>query len=236
MPLNIYETDIVYDVYDNAIEVSPLKLKYYKRFMSLYLTLREKGKNEDETIDTLSECVCIAMKQYAPNKYKDYLDIQDNFDLENMYKVIDMAAGLKKSKEEMEKDELEKIDDRTSWEDLDIAKLELELFLTGIWKNFEELEESISMPEMVAILSVKREHDYDDKKFMAAMQGVDLDKESGKSRGQKEWEDMKARVFSKGQATDSKDVLALQGINAQKAGFGIGMGLDYEDLRSTNNG
>jgi hypothetical protein len=42
---------------------------------------------------------------------------------------------------------------------------------------------------------------------------------------------MKARVFSKGQATDSKDVLALQGATAQKAGFGIGMGLDYEDAR-----
>jgi hypothetical protein len=41
---------------------------------------------------------------------------------------------------------------------------------------------------------------------------------------------MKARVFSKGKAENSKDVLALQGINAQKAGFGIGMGLDYEDL------
>ena len=234
MPLNIYETDIVYDVYDNPIEVSPLKLKYYKKFMGLYLTLREKTKDQDETIDVLSECVCIAMQQYMPNKYKDYLDIQDNFDLDNIYKIIDMAAGIEKSKKDIKKEDLEKIDDRTSWEDMDIAKLELELFLTGIWKNFDELEESISMPELVAILSVKREHNYDDKKFMAAMQGVDLDKESGKSKGQKEWEDMKARVFSRGRATDSNDVLSLQGINAQKAGFGIGMGLDYEDLTQTN--
>ncbi len=51
-----------------------------------------------------------------------------------------------------------------------------------------------------------------------------------KDRGQKEWEDMKARVFSGGQTSDSNDVLSLQGVNAQKAGFGIGMGLDYEDL------
>jgi hypothetical protein len=41
---------------------------------------------------------------------------------------------------------------------------------------------------------------------------------------------MKARVFSGGQASDSKDIVALQGINAQKAGFGIGMGLDYEKI------
>ena len=54
---------------------------------------------------------------------------------------------------------------------------------------------------------------------MAAIQGVDLDKESNKDKGQKEWEDMKARVFSRGQTKDSNDVLALQGVNAQKAGF-----------------
>ena len=62
---------------------------------------------------------------------------------------------------------------------------------------------------------------------MAAMQGVDLDKQSGKSDA---WEEMKARVFSGGQASDSKDIVALQGFNAQKAGFGIGMGLSYEKV------
>ena len=61
---------------------------------------------------------------------------------------------------------------------------------------------------------------------MAAIQGVDLDKQSGSERGQKEWEDMKARVFSKGKAKDGNDILALQGQNARSAGFGIGMGLD----------
>jgi hypothetical protein len=39
---------------------------------------------------------------------------------------------------------------------------------------------------------------------------------------------MKARVFSKGAATSGNDILALQGSNAERAGFGIGMGLDYE--------
>jgi hypothetical protein len=42
---------------------------------------------------------------------------------------------------------------------------------------------------------------------------------------------MKARVFSGGATSDSNDVLALQGVNAEKAGFGIGFGLDYEDAR-----
>jgi hypothetical protein len=86
------------------------------------------------------------------------------------------------------------------------------------------------MPELMATLEVIRELDYTEKKFLAAIQGVDLDKESNKDKGQREWEDMKARVFSKGKTVDGNDILALQGPNAQKAGFGIGMGLDYEDL------
>jgi len=84
------------------------------------------------------------------------------------------------------------------------------------------------MPELMAILSSKRELDYEEKKFLAAIQGVDLD--SNSDRGQKEWEDLKARVFSGGKAKDSNDILSLQGQNAQRYGFGIGMGLDYEDL------
>jgi hypothetical protein len=61
------------------------------------------------------------------------------------------------------------------------------------------------------------------------MQGVDLDKASNKSTGNA-WEELKARVYSGGSAANSKDVLALQGANAQKAGFGIGMGLSYERI------
>jgi len=101
--------------------------------------------------------------------------------------------------------------------------------LLGIWKDYEQLELSLSMPELMATLESKRELDYQEKKFFAALQGVDLDKNSGQSSSNK-WEEMKARVFSGGKASNSNDVLALQGVNAQKAGFGIGMGLGYEDL------
>jgi len=87
------------------------------------------------------------------------------------------------------------------------------------------------MPELLATIASKRELDYEEKKFLAAIQGVDLDKDSGSDKGQKEWEDMKARVFSKGKTSDGNDILALQGPNARKAGFGIGMGIDYEDLK-----
>ena len=96
------------------------------------------------------------------------------------------------------------------------------------------MEDNLSMPELTSILVAKREREYDEKKFLAAMQGVDLDGNSktpdGKERGQKEWEDLKARVFSRGATKDSNDVLSLQGSTAAKAGIGIGMGLDYASV------
>jgi hypothetical protein len=118
-----------------------------------------------------------------------------------------------------------------TWETLDLAKLETEVFLLGVWKNYDELETSLSIQELMAILSTSRELNYEEKRFMAALQGVDLDEQSGKSKGQREWEDLKARVASGGKAQGGDDILAYQGHNAKKAGFGIGMGLDYEVVK-----
>jgi hypothetical protein len=86
------------------------------------------------------------------------------------------------------------------------------------------------MPELLEILNTSREKQHQNNKFFAALKGINLDE--GSDRGQKEWDDMKARVFSGGRATDSRDITSLQGINAAQAGFGIGMGLDYVDIRN----
>jgi hypothetical protein len=112
--------------------------------------------------------------------------------------------------------------------------------LLGIWKDYEELENNLSMPELIATLEAKRNKEYNEKKFLAAIQGVDLDKSAGSSSSsegnpQKAWEDMKARVFSKGSATNSNDVVSLQGVNAEQAGFGIGQGLDYQVVKDQKN-
>lgn len=89
------------------------------------------------------------------------------------------------------------------------------------------------MPELTHTLLAKREDEHQERKFLAAMQGVDLEGESGK--GQKEWEDMKARVFSGGKSKDSSDIVSLQGMNADKAGFGIGKGLEYQSSMNAKN-
>jgi hypothetical protein len=170
------------------------------------------------------------MKQYYPKISGTVEQIEDNIDMPTIYKVLDTSAGIRINKKSEEPVKDQALDSGQTWESLDLAKLESEVFLLGIWKDYQELEKSLSMPELIATLEVSRELDYTEKKFLAAIQGVDLEGQSDKSRGQKEWEDMKARVFSGGQTNNSNDVLALQGPTAQKAGFGIGMGLDYEDL------
>lgn len=98
------------------------------------------------------------------------------------------------------------------------------------------MEDSLSMPELTSLLIAKREDDHNNKKFFAAIQGINLDEAQAESnRGQKEWEDLKARVFSRGQTNDSNDIVSLQGINAETAGFGIGAGLDYEVVKDPKN-
>jgi hypothetical protein len=149
----------------------------------------------------------------------------------NVYKVLDTSAGIRINKKLEEPVKDQALDSGQTWDSLDLAKLESEVFLLGIWKDYQELEKSLSMPELMATLEVSRELDYTEKKFLAAIQGVDLDSQTNSNKGQKEWEDMKARVFSGGQTEDANDVLSLQGPKANQLGFGIGLGLDYEDDR-----
>jgi len=232
MATEIYKIHKVKLFDGTELEISPLKIKYLREVMDTFMYVKNVS-NDDEAMLVLLECVRIAMKQYMSEISGSVSDIEDNFDLPTVHKILELSCGIKINRDSSEsvKSQAESSDSGTSWEDLDLAKLESEIFLLGAWKDYEDLEKSLSMTELFTTLSSKRELDYEEKKFLAAIQGVDLDQQVNPDRGQKEWEDLKARVFSKGQATDSKDILALQGQNAQKYGFGIGMGLDYEDLR-----
>ena len=185
------------------------------------------AKGDLEAIVALSKCARICMKQFRPEITQTQEMLEDYVDLQNIYDILDVTAGIKINEKSEEPIKKQAVDSGASWDDLDLAKLESEVFLLGIWKDYDELERSMSMPELMITLSIGRELNYDEKKFLAAMQGVDLDKNTQKGNA---WEEMKARVFSGGQAQNSKDIVALQGYNAQKAGFGIGMGLDYEKI------
>lgn len=228
MPIQVYDVSKVYTIDGKELEVSPLKIKYLKEFMVAFYELK-RSENEDSSLDALLECIKIAMKQYCP-EFQTKEDIEDNFDLPTIYSILDIAAGIKKKSKEEVVEVKEENKEGMSWENLDLAKLESEVFFIGVWKNFEELEESLSLVELFSLLESKRDLDYTEKKFFAALQGVDLDKETGKSDGVNAWEKMKAKVFSGGQTSDPNDITSYQGAKAQKAGFGVGMGISYERI------
>lgn len=48
----------------------------------------------------------------------------------------------------------------------------------GAWKNFDDIEESLTMPELESLVTTARKMRQDDQRFMAALKGIDLDKNS----------------------------------------------------------
>jgi hypothetical protein len=226
MATSVYDIKNIKILDGTEIEISPLKIKYLREFMDKFENVKI-AKGEVEAIEALSECAQVCMKQTRPDLANDKQKFEDAIDLETLYKILDVCAGIKINEKKDEPVKKQAVDSGSSWNDLDLATLEAEAFLLGIWKNYEELEISLCMSELLKTLEVSRESDYTDKKFSAAMQGVDLDANAKKTNA---WEDMKARVFSDGAATDANDILAYQGPNAERAGFGIGLGLDYESV------
>lgn len=227
MATTIYQSKNIKLIDGKEIEITPLKIKYLREFMDSF-DLIHNSTSDEESISILVECARITMKQFCPEISNSAEETEDQLDLPTIYKILDIAAGIKINKDSEETVKSQALESGSTWSELDLAKIESEVFLLGIWKDYQDLEKSLSMPELMSTLSIKRELDYEEKKFLAAIQGVDL--EGKAERGQKEWEDLKARVFSRGATSDSRDVLSLQGANARKAGFGIGMGLDYENL------
>ena len=237
MPTKIYDISYIKTIYGKSIEVSPLKIKYMREFMANF-DLVKTAQDEDEIIQILTECATIAMKQFYP-EVDTVEKFEDNFDLKSMYKVVEYAGGIKMDSEEPdepeEQPEQTESSSKSGWEDLDLNKLESEAFLLGIWKNYDELESSICLAELMAILEQKREMDYQDKKFTASLKGIDLDDATGQKE-EDPWEAMKARVAAKASGIGNgnpNDVTSLQGVKAQQAGFGIGNGLNYEVLNES---
>lgn len=225
MATKVYDSAYIELIDGTELYITPLKIKYLREFMDAFEFVKT-ATSDDEAILFLSECARIAMKQYYPQIQSLY-ELEDSVDMKTVYKIVEIAGGI--AIKDKDSNISKQAKDEDGWDKLDLAKLETEVFQLGIWKDYEELESSLSMPELVATLGSRRELDYQEKKFLAAIQGVDLDKSSGKKE-EDPWERIKAKAFSKGKATSGDDILAFQGANASKAGFGIGLGLGYEDL------
>ena len=81
----------------------------------------------------------------------------------------------------------------------------------GKWLNYDELESTMCVEELIVTVNAIREKESRDRKFAAALQGIDLDEEE-----------------------ELNDITDLKGLAAAQEGFGIGMGLGYIEINETS--
>lgn len=75
-----------------------------------------------------------------------------------------------------------------------------------MWKNFDDLEESLSLPELKLLLDTSRERKENEMRFAASLQGVDLDA----GRKDEKREEIERRAQARIAGTDEKGIEALE--------------------------
>lgn len=96
MATSVYET-VEIELQDGTkIEIKPLKIKILREFMKEFQKIGDEKIAEDnlESIDLLLSCTAIAMKQYSP-ELATKEKLEEAIDLPTIYKVIEVAAGIK---------------------------------------------------------------------------------------------------------------------------------------------
>jgi hypothetical protein len=96
MATQIYETVDVELMDGTSITLRPLKLSLLREFMKEFQKIGDEKIAEDniKSMDLLLNCSVIAMKQYNPD-LADKAKLEDVIDLPTVYKVIEVAAGIK---------------------------------------------------------------------------------------------------------------------------------------------
>lgn len=66
-----------------------------------------------------------------------------------------------------------------TWDDYDLASIEAQVMLLGIYKSFEELEDNLTIEEMTLMLKARQEEKDAHERFLAAINGIKLDGPDG---------------------------------------------------------
>lgn len=95
MATSVYETVELELMDGTKIKMRPLKISLLREFMKKFDTVVEVATNNVESMDVLVECAMIAMKQYQPELAEDRDKFEDVVDIKMVYKVIEVASGIK---------------------------------------------------------------------------------------------------------------------------------------------
>lgn len=95
MATSVYETVELELMDGEKIKMRPLKISLLRDFMKKFDTVVEVATNNVESMDVLVECAMIAMKQYKPELADDKEKFEDVADIKMVYKIIEVASGIK---------------------------------------------------------------------------------------------------------------------------------------------
>jgi hypothetical protein len=95
MATSVYETVDLTLMDNTVIKMRPLKISLLRDFMKKFDSVTESSGSNVESMDILVECAMIAMKQYKPELAEDREKFEDVADIKMVYKIIDVASGIK---------------------------------------------------------------------------------------------------------------------------------------------
>jgi hypothetical protein len=95
MATSVYETVDVTLMDDTVIKMRPLKISLLRDFMKKFDTIVESSGSNVDSMDVLVDCAMIAMKQYKPELADDREKFEDVVDIKMIYKIIEVASGIK---------------------------------------------------------------------------------------------------------------------------------------------
>jgi hypothetical protein len=96
MATSVYETVEIELMDGTKIKMRPLKISLLRDFMKEFQKIGDEGIAEDniKSMDLLVSCATIAMKQFD-EELATKEKLEDILDLPTVYKIIEVAAGIK---------------------------------------------------------------------------------------------------------------------------------------------
>ena len=96
MATQVYEVVEVELIDGTVIKMRPLKISLLRDFMEEFQKIGDEEIAEDniKSMDVLMKCAAIAMKQYD-EKLSDREVLEEVIDLPTVYKIIEVASGIK---------------------------------------------------------------------------------------------------------------------------------------------
>lgn len=95
MATKVYETVELELMDGTVIKMRPLKISLLREFMKKFDTVAEVADSNEKSMDVLVECSQIAMQQYLPELSDDKAKFEDVVDLKMVYRIIEVASGIK---------------------------------------------------------------------------------------------------------------------------------------------